>query len=350
MKFIGKDFVYIFLTLVFLLSSVKVDSTDQSLTSDSLIETLKIPESWSKQTSGVLKRVLSPEKDLVIYFYKEKISTDFDFSKKSLNLWKQIDSSFSYEEKKKTSLSNSKGWDKLTQIVYATPPEESKIIISVLREKDSVAYINLITGSMAAISKRAAQMNIIIEGWKPKSIKDKDYAHVRAKPFKGIIMKYKFNRFVKKIKKELNIPGVAIGIIQDGRVVYKKGFGRTKITEGQPVNSDTLFMIGSMTKPLTTLMMAKLVYEGQLNWDDPTTKPGETFQYSNYLVAAGGFAAAKSYEKTLPLLDSYKKAMNDLVFNPLNMTRTLVINKVPYIENSAFPHSYDFSLKRRCCI
>ena len=247
-------------------------------------------------------------------------------------------------------------------------------------------------------------MNTIVEAWKPESIKNKNYSYVEVKKFKRIITKYKFNRFVKKIRKELHIPGAAIGIIQNGEVVYKKGFGRTKIKGGHPVKSDTLFMIGSMTKPLTTLMMSKLVHEGKLSWNDPiskflsgwslkntevsdnmlirhsacactgmprrdldfifeiegisaedrmrqmkemspTTKPGETFQYSNYLVAAGGFAAARSYEKSLSLLASYGKAMSDLVFKPLNMKRTVIINKYPYIKNSAFPHSYGLSLK-----
>ena len=401
-KVIIKRFVTIFF-IVFALPLAKANSTDQASNLKIITKTLKTPDGWSKQASGVLESVQSPKKDLTIYFHKEAISPDFDFSKKSVDLWKQVDLSFSYEEKKKTSLSNSKGWDKLTQIIYSTPLKEFKIIISIAREKDGVAYINLITGSMAAISKRAAQMNIIIQKWKPESIKDKDYSSVKAKPFKGIV-KHKFNRFVRKLKRELNIPGIAIGIIQDSRIVYKKGFGRTKTVGGQPVNSDTLFMIGSMTKPLTTLMMAKLVHENKLSWDDPikkllinwslkdkkatknilikhsacactgmprrdfdfifeidgisaedrmkqmkemspTTKLGETFQYSNYLVAAGGFAAAKSYEQTLPLLDSYKKAMRDLVFNPLSMKRTVVINKSPYIKNSAFPYSYDLSLK-----
>ena len=403
-KTIEKSFVPILFFLMLTLPVVQVSGIDQASISDNLIETLKIPEGWSKQITGVSKTVQSPEKDLTIYFYKVNISSDFDFSKQSLSLWKQIDPSFSYEEQKKISPPNSEGWDNLTQIVYDIPLKELKVIISISREKDRVAYINLISGSLKAISKRSAQLNTIIKTWKPSSIKGEDYSRVTAKVFKGIIMKYRFNRFIKRLQKESNIPGLAIGIIQDGKVVYKKNFGRTKVTGGQPVNSDTLFMIGSMTKPLTTLMMSKLVHDGKLSWDDPinkflmnwslrdkkaaknmlirhsacactgmprrdldfifeiegvsaedrmkqmrkmypTTKPGETFQYSNYLVAAGGFAAAKSYDKTLSLLDSYKKAMSDLVFKPLNMKRTVVINEAPYIKNSAFPHAYDLFLK-----
>ena len=403
-KVITRYFASIFFVLVTVFSFVYISEADQVSASNNLLKSLKIPEGWSKQTNNVLKSMQSPEKDLIIYFYKATISSDFDFSKHSLSLWQQIDPSFSYKEKKKMSPPNSEGWDNLTQIVYDIPLKELKVIISISREKDGVAYINLISGSLKAINKRSAQLNTIIKTWKPKSIKGEDYSHVTAKAFKGIIMKYKFNRFVKRLKKELHIPGLAIGIIQDGQVVYKKGFGKAKITGGLPVNSDTLFMIGSMTKPLTTLMMSKLVYEGKLSWDDPinkflvswslkdkkaaenmlikhsacactgmprrdldfifeiegfsaedrmkqmkgmspTTKPGETFQYSNYLVAAGGFAAAKSYDKALSLLDSYKKTMNDLVFNPLSMKRTVVINEAPYIRNSALPHAYDLFLK-----
>ena len=267
-KTITRYFVSIFFVLI-AFPFIQISNAGQGSNSDNLLEALKIPKGWSKQKVGIFEKIQSPEKDLTIYFYKENISPDFDFSKKSLSLWKRIDPSFSYEEKKKTSPPHSGGWDKLTQIEYDIPLKELKIMISISREKDGIAYINLITGSFKAVSKRSTQLNTIIEAWKPKSIKGEDYSHVRAKAFKGIIMKYRFNRFVKRVKKEFHIPGLAIGIIQDGKVVYKKGFGRARITDGRAVNSDTLFMIGSMTKPLTTLMMSKLVYEGTLSWDDP---------------------------------------------------------------------------------
>jgi CubicO group peptidase (beta-lactamase class C family) len=57
----------------------------------------------------------------------------------------------------------------------------------------------------------------------------------------------------------------------------------------------------------------------------PTTGFGETFQYSNYLAAAGGFAAAHSFAPDLSLADAYDRAMRQLVFEPLGMKQTSVL-------------------------
>ena len=87
---------------------VKVGDTNQNFHRDKNTESLKIPEGWSKQTESVLESIVSPENDLTIYFYKEKVSAGFDFSKKSLSLWKKINTSFLYKEKKKGILSSLK--------------------------------------------------------------------------------------------------------------------------------------------------------------------------------------------------------------------------------------------------
>ncbi|PIR33361.1 MAG: hypothetical protein COV37_16395 [Bdellovibrio sp. CG11_big_fil_rev_8_21_14_0_20_39_38] len=378
-------------------------STGKISANSSDLEKIKIPEGWTKQPDNQFESITAPDGDLKIYFHKLKISKDFDFSKNSNDLWKIINPSFSYKEKRKVSPPSTDGWDKITQIIYDTPSEESKIVLSLLREKDGVAYINLVTSSLSTISKRGPQMSTILDSWKPESIKKDDLSSVKAKDFIGEVEK-NFDSFLVRTKKDLNIPGFAIGIIQDGKIVYKRGFGQTSIKNGTTINSDTLFMIGSTTKPLTTLMMSKLVNDGKLKWEDPisrylqnwelkdekdsqnmlikhsacgctgmprrdldfifqiegitaeqrmremkemspTTKPGETFQYSNYLVAAGGFSAAKSYYENHSLLNAYEKAMSDLVFKPLNMKRTLVINQYPYEKNSALPHSYNLSLE-----
>jgi CubicO group peptidase (beta-lactamase class C family) len=72
----------------------------------------------------------------------------------------------------------------------------------------------------------------------------------------------------------------------------------------------------------------------------PTTGFGETFQYSNYLVAVGGYAAAHSFRPHASLEDAYEEAMRDLVFEPLGMNST-TFDK-PGSEAAASPHSIDF--------
>jgi CubicO group peptidase (beta-lactamase class C family) len=73
----------------------------------------------------------------------------------------------------------------------------------------------------------------------------------------------------------------------------------------------------------------------------PTTGFGETFQYSNYLVAAGGYAAAHSYAHDLPLQDAYERAMRELVFEPLGMLHTSILCMDSTLD--AAPHSRDLN-------
>ena len=62
-----------------------------------------------------------------------------------------------------------------------------------------------------------------------------------------------------------------MGLVQDGKVVFAGGFGVRELGSSEAVDADTLFMIASNTKALTTLMLAKLVDEEKLTWDTPVT-------------------------------------------------------------------------------
>lgn len=68
------------------------------------------------------------------------------------------------------------------------------------------------------------------------------------------------------------LPGLAVGVIEDGEVVYLRTAGELRAGEGQPVDADTLFKIASNSKAMTTAVMARLVDQGKLRWDDPVTK------------------------------------------------------------------------------
>ncbi len=68
------------------------------------------------------------------------------------------------------------------------------------------------------------------------------------------------------------IPGLAIAVVKDGEVVMAKGFGFSDLEAETPVDSETLFAIGSSTKAFTSTLVAMLVDEGKMDWDDPVTK------------------------------------------------------------------------------
>src|SRR4051812_1054452 len=66
-----------------------------------------------------------------------------------------------------------------------------------------------------------------------------------------------------------HLPGVAIAVVQNDKVIFLKGYGIKETGKTQPVTADTLFEIGSTTKAFTATAMAMLADEKKLSWDDP---------------------------------------------------------------------------------
>ncbi|KAF1719486.1 serine hydrolase domain-containing protein [Pseudoxanthomonas wuyuanensis] len=87
-----------------------------------------------------------------------------------------------------------------------------------------------------------------------------------------------FNRY--------RLPGLAVGIIQDGEVVYRRTAGETAAGGGQPIDADTLFKIASNSKAMTAGVLARLVDAGKLKWDDPVTKYLPQFRMQDPWVTA----------------------------------------------------------------
>lgn len=77
------------------------------------------------------------------------------------------------------------------------------------------------------------------------------------------------------------LPGLALGVVQDGKVIYKRTAGETVAGSGKPIDADTLFKIASNTKAMTTALLARLVDQGKLRWDDPVARYLPQFQMSD---------------------------------------------------------------------
>jgi CubicO group peptidase (beta-lactamase class C family) len=78
-----------------------------------------------------------------------------------------------------------------------------------------------------------------------------------------------FEPLIEKALQDYQVPGVAVGIVVDGDIVWAKGFGYRDLEEKTLVDKETLFPIGSCTKAFTTFAMGNLVDEGFLEWDQP---------------------------------------------------------------------------------
>lgn len=79
-------------------------------------------------------------------------------------------------------------------------------------------------------------------------------------------------RHIQETKKTWNIPGLAVGVIIDGKIVFSKTFGVRKWGQLETVNPQTIFQIASMSKNILAHLIAKLVEEQKLSFEDPVTK------------------------------------------------------------------------------
>ena len=84
--------------------------------------------------------------------------------------------------------------------------------------------------------------------------------------------------------KDWKAPGLAIAVVKDGRLVFARGYGVLELGKAAPVDTQTLFAIGSTTKAMTVMALAMLVDEGKVRWDDPVTKHLPGFQLSDPYV------------------------------------------------------------------
>ncbi len=79
---------------------------------------------------------------------------------------------------------------------------------------------------------------------------------------------------------EHHIPGMAIAVVKNDKVIMSKGFGVMNLEENKPVTTDTLFAIGSSSKAFTATMVGMLVDENKLSWDDKISAQLPDYQFS----------------------------------------------------------------------
>jgi len=140
--------------------------------------------------------------------------------------------------------------------------------------------------------------------------------------------------------KAFDVPGMAVAIVKDGKVVHAKGYGVRKLGEPALVDDQTLFGIASNTKAFTAATLGMLVDEGKVAWDDPVSKhlPGFAM-YDPYVSHEITVRDALSHRGGLGL------GAGDLLFWPdTNVTRDEVVAAVRHIPPaSSFRSRYAYN-------
>ncbi len=91
---------------------------------------------------------------------------------------------------------------------------------------------------------------------------------------------------VQKTLKTFNVPGIAVAVLKDGKVILSKGYGVRSLDKGGDVNENTLFGIASNTKAFTSAALGKLIDEGKLSWDTKVTNIIPEFKlYDPYVTS-----------------------------------------------------------------
>lgn len=145
--------------------------------------------------------------------------------------------------------------------------------------------------------------------------------------------------WVTRSMKEFNVPGMAVAIVKDGKVVVAKGYGVRKLGDATPVDERTMFGIGSNTKAFTTAALATLVDEGKLSWDDPVYQRLPGFQMYDPYVA---------HEMTIRDLLTHRSGMGFgegdlLIFPHTTYSRDQIIERLRYMKPvSSFRSRYAY--------
>ena len=95
-----------------------------------------------------------------------------------------------------------------------------------------------------------------------------------------------FDAYVQKVMSDWKVPGAAIVIVKDGKVVLSKGYGLRDLKTNLPVTEQTLFPIASITKSFTVATLGTLASEGKLDWDKPVREYLPDFRLSDDVLTA----------------------------------------------------------------
>jgi CubicO group peptidase (beta-lactamase class C family) len=77
--------------------------------------------------------------------------------------------------------------------------------------------------------------------------------------------------------KQTGVPGLSIGVVSQDKVVYLKGFGVRQAAKPEAVDADTVFQLASLSKPIASTVVAALVGDALVAWDDPIIRHDPTF-------------------------------------------------------------------------
>lgn len=148
------------------------------------------------------------------------------------------------------------------------------------------------------------------------------------------------DQLAERTLKTFDVPGIAVAVVKDGKVVHSKGYGVRSINSPQKVDENTLFGIASNSKAFAAASLAILVDEGKLKWDS---------RVIDYIPEFRMYNAYVTEEFTIRDLLTHRSGLGlgagDLMFWPGSNNFTLkdIIHNLRYLKPvSGFRSKYDY--------
>jgi len=134
------------------------------------------------------------------------------------------------------------------------------------------------------------------------------------------------------------VPGLAIAVVFDDKLVWSGGFGVRDVATGAPVDADTVFQLASLSKPLASTVVAELVGEGRVSWDSKIADLDPAFRMADpWVTRQVTIADLFAHRSGLP--EHAGDLLEDLGFSRAEVLRRLRYQK----SGGAFRDSYAYT-------
>lgn len=244
--------------------------------------TVPVPTNWRVELNEGWATLFAPEDAIrvdIVAFKRDTLEGAFEAA------WALVDSEFDRAVDETVVVPAAPlDLDELIVLSYARDDDEP-IVQAEGRRLGNNVYVLIFQGSLVAFQQRAAQVQIIDSGFRIVEAEEADLAGVQPLPFDEALIA-EFEAYLVEKMNQLEVPGAAVALVRDGELVYANGFGVRDLDTGEPVTPETRMMIGSSTKSMTTLLMAMLVDDGDFAWDTPVTDILPTFRLADPAVTA----------------------------------------------------------------
>ena len=155
------------------------------------------------------------------------------------------------------------GWSRRRQMSYQTSPNERRDVAALAQHANGQWTVVIYDMAQDVGEKRGAQVGLVFDRLLPKGYTRETFAGKTAHPLDAARIAA-LGAFVEAARKATGVPGVSIGLVQDGKIVFAGGFGVRELGNADASRRRHLYMIASNTKALTTLLLARLVDQRKL--------------------------------------------------------------------------------------